>query len=129
MTTEENSTSVLIDYLPELAQFSSFDNYSDVDVAIISQGTFLSHWRKVYEFFSDGGYTTRGNWIVNSASNDFSYFLTHGWVRPDFLPGDGAYDQKIAWQTKVNEINKKNIVQVAVKVGLYFVGLTQTDKI
>lgn len=106
--------------IPELAQFSSFDNYSDVDVAIISQGTFLSHWRKVYEFFSDGGYTTRGNWIVNSASNDFSYFLTHGWVRPDFLPGDGAYDQKIAWQTKVNEINKKNIVQVAVKVGLYF---------
>jgi len=106
--------------IPERMQFSTFDDYSDVDVAIISQGSFLSHWRKVYEFFSDGGYTSRGNWIHNSESNDFSYFLTHGWVRPDYLPGTGDYDQKSIWQSKVNEINKKRIVGVAVKVGLYF---------
>lgn len=105
---------------PELAQFSLFDDYSDVDVAVISQGTFLSHWRRVYEFFSDGGYTSRGNWVGNTESNNFSYFLTHGWVRPDFLPGTGDYDQRLAWQAKVNEINQKKIVQVAVKVGLYF---------
>lgn len=105
---------------PERAQFSAFDDYSDVDVAVISQGTFLSHWRKVYEFFSDGGYTTRGNWVGNSESNDFSYFLTHGWVRPDYLPGTGAYDQRLAWQAKVNEINQKKIINVPVKVGLYF---------
>lgn len=106
--------------IPELKQFSAFDDFSDVDVAIISQGTFLAHWRKVYEFFSDGGYTPRGNWVTNADSNNFSYFLTHGWVRPDHLPGTGDYDQKLAWQAKVNEINQKNIVPVAVKVGLYF---------
>ncbi|MDD2179933.1 hypothetical protein OIN59_21035 [Acidovorax sp. D2M1] len=105
---------------PERAQFSAFDDYSDVDVAVISQGTFLSHWRKVYEFFSDGGYTSRGNWVGNPESNDFSYFLTHGWVRPDYLPGTGDYDQRQAWQARVNEINKKKIVSVPVKVGLYF---------
>ena len=105
---------------PERAQFSAFDDYSDVDIAVISQGTFLSHWRKVYEFFSDGGYTTRGNWVGNSESNNFSYFLTHGWVRPDYLPGTGAYDQRLAWQAKVNEINQKKIINVPVKVGLYF---------
>jgi hypothetical protein len=105
---------------PERPQFSTFDDYSDVDVAVISQGRFLAHWRKVYDFFSDGGYTSRDNWVGNSETNNFSYFLTHGWVRPDYLPGTGNYDQKLAWQDKVNEINQKKIVQVGVKVGLYF---------
>ena len=106
--------------MPERPQFSAFDDYSDVDVAVISQGTFLTHWRKVYEFFSDGGYTSRGNWVSKSETNDFSYFLTHGWVRPDYLPGTGDYDQRIAWQTKVNEINRSKIISAPVKVGLYF---------
>ncbi len=105
---------------PDRPQFSTFDDFSDVDVAVISQATFLSHWRKVYEFYSDGGYTTRGNWIGNQESNSFSYFLTHGWVRPDHLPGTGEYDQRVTWDAKVNEINQRKIVPVAVKVGLYF---------
>lgn len=105
---------------PERLQFSAFDDYSDVDVAIISQNIFLSHWRNVYSFFSDGGYTSRNNWQSNKETNNFSFFLTQGWVRPDYLPGTGDYDRKILWQSKVNEINKKKIVHVGVKVGLYF---------
>ena len=106
--------------LPERLQFSPFDDYSDIDVAIISQANFLTHWRKVYDYFRDGGYESRSNWTGSDENHNFGFYLMQGWIRPDAMPGTGIYDQKSAWQTKVNEINAKKIAQVAIKVGLYF---------
>ena len=105
---------------PERPQFSTFDDYSDVDVAIISQANFLFHWRKVYDFFRDGGYSPKNRWTQEETNHDFGFYLMQGWVRPDAMPGTGDYDQKSAWQAKVDEINQKRIIQVGVKVGLYF---------
>lgn len=106
--------------IPERAQFSEFDDHSDIDVAIISQGKFLSHWRTVYNFFRVGGYAPRSSWKPQTENHDFSYNLTRGWIRPDAMPGTGAYDQKSKWQSQVDLINQKRIIPYAVKVGLYF---------
>lgn len=106
--------------LPERPQFSEFDDYSDVDVAIISQSRFLMHWRKVYDYFRDGGYTSQNAWKSDETNQKHSFYLMQGWVRPDAMPGTGLYNQQEAWTTKVNEVNQMRIVKVPIKIGLYF---------
>ncbi|RZI40621.1 hypothetical protein EGT07_21955 [Herbaspirillum sp. HC18] len=106
--------------IPERPQFSSFDDYSDIDVALISQSNFLTYWRRVHDFFRDAGFVHRERWKDDDPMHGFTYYLMQGWIRPDALPGTGHYNIKQEWTEKVDQITNMKIADYRVTVGLYF---------
>lgn len=59
-------------------RYRHFGNYSDLDLAIVSNDLFDSYWLRVFEYRENSG-----NW---AKENLFKGYLFRGWVRPDCLP-------------------------------------------
>ena len=106
--------------IPARDQFSVFDDYSDIDVAIISQSLFQSYWRKVHAYYAGGGFRHFSSWSHDDPAQKFTYYLMHGWIRPDALPATSNYDLRGDWVQKVDRVDNLRIAQAKVKVGLYF---------
>jgi hypothetical protein len=106
--------------IPARPQFSLFDDFSDIDVAIISQTVFLSYWNRAQDYYTQGGYQHFTRWDKTEPARAFAYYLMHGWIRPDALPATQNYDLRGEWFAKVDTVNALRIANAKVKVGLYF---------
>jgi hypothetical protein len=106
--------------LPMREQFSSFDNHSDIDVAIVNRDLFLFHWHGVNNFYRSSGYSHFSKWSSHDERRAYSYYLMQGWLRPDALPGSGDFDHRAKWTKRVDQINQTRITHFPVKIGVYY---------
>jgi hypothetical protein len=75
--------------------FSPFDDQSDVDLAIVSDGLFDDIWKRSFEFWHTSGYAQ--GWGYWSSGKDFRNYIFRGWMRPDKLPSEGLFRYKDEW--------------------------------
>jgi hypothetical protein len=106
--------------IPARLQFSEFDDYSDIDVAIVSTELFLSFWKRARDYHAQSGYPNYRRWDATTAALPFAYYLVQGWIRPDALPASLGYDLRGEWFAKVDKVNSLRIADAKVKVGLFF---------
>ncbi|MHC8315726.1 hypothetical protein [Pseudomonas sp. LB3P31] len=59
-------------------RFQSFNDESDIDIAVVSPKLFEAVWAEAYLFKKGGAYWPK--------SESFFRYLSEGWIRPDKLP-------------------------------------------
>lgn len=75
--------------------FSLFSDDSDVDIAIVSDTLFDSVWKRCFEFWHSSGYAAaKGYW---PRGKNFRDYIFRGWMRPDHLPSEGAFNYRNEW--------------------------------
>lgn len=70
-------------------RFKSFEDGSDIDLAIISSSLFEQIWQEVYNYQKEAG------WWPEAKS--FKNYLFKGWIRPDFLPSGNSFNTTQKW--------------------------------
>lgn len=70
-------------------RYRHFGNYSDIDIAVVSDRLFDRVWEEAYEYARKGGY-----W---EAQRQFERYFFKGWIRPDMLPSSPIFGFSNAW--------------------------------
>ncbi len=92
--------------------FSPFGDESDVDVAIISQELFVKFWRSATEFSDDPEWRHK---------KQFRAYLSRGWIRPDMLPSNDQFRDRLDWFEKLRKIRNRGIFgEYSISAGVYY---------
>jgi len=93
--------------------FSPFSDQSDIDVAIISNQTYLKYWRIAYKYWDD-----YGDW---QKIEKFKKYMFRGWLRPDMLPkGEDFPEQKEWWDFLISLQQSGDFGSYPVRTGVYY---------
>lgn len=70
-------------------RYRHFSDTSDIDLVVVSEALFNSAWKRVHQYWLDGGYWEN--------AGDFKKYLFRGWIRPDKLPDEARFDFSLEW--------------------------------
>lgn len=93
-------------------RFKSFNDKSDIDIAVVSPRLFEEVWREVYLFKKGGAY-----W---PDAGDFFKYLSEGWIRPDKLPRNDYFKFTSQWWDFFNDLTRSGRYgPYKIRAGLY----------
>lgn len=94
-------------------RYRHFNDSSDIDVAIISQGLFDKIWKDLYNYIEDKNYWQK--------QQEFTTYHFTGWMRPDMLPNSPRFDftQTIWWDFFNNLTSSQKYGDYKIRGGLY----------
>ena len=77
-------------------RYRHFSETSDIDVVVVSDVLFDTAWKRVHQYWLDGGYWEN--------AGEFKKYLFRGWIRPDKLPDEVTFDFALEWWEFFNSL-------------------------
>lgn len=93
-------------------RFQSFNDDSDIDIAVVSTKLFEMVWNEAYLFKKDGADWPR--------AGSFFRYLSEGWIRPDMLPRNDYFEFTTKWWDFFNSMTSSGQYgPYKIRAGLY----------
>jgi hypothetical protein len=93
-------------------RFLSFNDDSDIDVAVVSTELFHKVWKEVYLYKK-----SKADW---PKSSNFFRYLSDGWIRPDLLPTSEYFEFTAFWWRAFTDMSiSREFGPYSIKGGLY----------